>query len=225
MAGTVKTDAVYKVKCDCGSETAVEVKSFGQPLRCKACSGSYKVIWGLDSKTKKKIPVTVDPSGVSKSHLKIPAGAQELVCPCGQNLLARPRQVGKKVQCPVCRAWMKLEHYKDPQTLETRIRRVDSRPRRDPSSTTSARDTTLSRVDPAKGMQDILCTCGESLRVRPEHLGKQAQCPACGTLMRLEKRRDPETSLTIVNPKIVGQAKPPPGRRGLDEDLSLDDFN
>jgi DNA-directed RNA polymerase subunit RPC12/RpoP len=213
MAGTVKVDAVFKVRCACGAETAIEVGTFGRPIRCKTCSGTYKVVWGLDPRTKRKVPVTLDPSD-SRSVFRIPAGAQELVCPCGQHLLAKAHQVGKKVQCPVCGAWMKLERYKDPQTLETRIRRVDPKARRGDAVKA-----------PVKGhTQDILCTCGESLRVAPEHLGKQAQCPACGAVMRLDEKRDPQTSVTSVAPRIVGQAEPPQ-KRGLDEELSLDDFN
>lgn len=218
MAGTVRTDAVFKVRCSCGAETAVEVGTFGRPIRCKRCSGSYKVVWGLDPKTKRKVPVTVHGSDTSKRLFKIPPGSEELICRCGQHLLARHDQVGKRIQCPVCGNWLKLERYKDPQTLQTRLRTVESRINRLPEIPTLA-----SSSSPEKGIQDILCTCGESLRVRPEHLGKQAQCPACGALMRLEGKKDPETSLTVVHPRIVGQAEPPK-KRGLDEDLSLDDF-
>ena len=207
MSGTVKVGAVFKVRCACGAETSIEVGSFGRPIPCRTCSGSFKVVWGIDSRTKKKVPVTVGDTKTSKRVFKIPPGMQELVCPCGQHLLARPDQVGKRVQCPVCGTWLKLERYKDPQTLETRIRTVESRINRLP-------------LVPDDGVQDILCTCGETLRVAPEHLGKQAQCPACGAVMRLEGKRDPETSVTTVAPRIVGQA----GARGLDEKLSLDDF-
>ena len=211
MAGTVRTDAVFKVRCACGAPAALTVGTFGRPMRCASCSGSFKVVWGIDSRTKKKVPVTIDISGERRPVFKIPPGAQELVCPCGQHLLAKAHQVGKRVQCPVCRAWMKLERYKDPQTLETRIRRIDAK----------ARPSEAAKAPVKKDVQDILCTCGESLRVAPEHLGKQAQCPACGAVMHLEGRRDPQTSVTTVAPRIVGQA----GARGLDEQLSLDDFS
>jgi len=219
MAGTVKVDAVFKVRCGCGAETAIEVGSFGRPIRCKKCSGSYKVVWGLDPRTKRKVPVTVQGSDTGRRVFNIPSGSQELICGCGQHLLARPDQVGKRVQCPVCGTWLKLERYKDPQTLETRIRTVESRINLLPLAPPSP------KPDPKRdGVQDILCTCGESLRVRLEHVGKQAQCPSCGMLMRLEGKRDPETSLTLVHPRIVGQAEPPK-KRGLDEELSIDDFN
>jgi hypothetical protein len=217
---TVRTDAVYKVRCPCGAIAAIEVHSFGRSIRCKKCSGSYKVVWGLDPKTKRKIPVTVDPQGSTKTVFKLPPGAQELVCPCGQHLVAHPHQVGKKVQCPVCGSWLRLERYKDPQSLETRIRTIESKTKK--VAAVRARDTTLRKVNPSAGIQDILCICGESLRVHPEHVGKQAQCHACGTVMRLEEIRDPQTSLTRILPRVVG--KPAPSKRGLDEELSLDDF-
>ncbi len=217
MAGTVRTDAVFKARCACGAETVIEVGMFGRPLRCRACSGTYKVVWGLDPRTKRKIPVTVRGSDTSRRVFNIPSGSQELVCRCGQHLLARPDQVGKRVQCPVCGNWLKLERYKDPQTMETRLRTIESRINQLP-------EVSPSQPEPERGVQDILCTCGESLRVRPEHLGKQAQCPACGALMRLEGKKDPETSFTVVHPRIVGRAELPK-KRGLEEDLSLDDFS
>ena len=221
MSGTVKVDAVYKVRCSCGAETAIQVGTFGRPLRCRTCSGSYKVVWGLDPKTHRKVPVTINPDAGTRAVFKIPPGAQELVCPCGQHLLAKPQQVGKKVQCPVCGQWMKLERYKDPQTLETRIRRIDAKAKGSaPPAPPAAPGKPATKSDT---IQDILCTCGESLRVSPEHLGKQAQCPACGTLMRLEKKRDPETSRTVLAPRILRQAEPP-GKRGVDEEWSLEDF-
>jgi hypothetical protein len=47
-------------------------------------------------------------------------------------------------------------------------------------------------------------------------------CPACGVLMKLDKHKDPETSVTTVRPRIVGKAEPP--ARTDPDDWSLSDF-
>ena len=214
---STKAGTLFQVRCACGAESAVDVGAFGRPLRCKACSGTYKIVWSLDPKSKKKIPLAVGDSGKTQRVYEISAGAQEVVCRCSQHFLAWPKQVGKRVQCPVCATWLKLERYKDPQTQQTRLRTVESRINRLPEAPAPAKKS------PEPDVQDILCTCGESLRMGAEHLGKQVQCPACGTLMRLEKKRDPETSVIAIHPRIVGKAEPPK-KRGIDEDLSLDDF-
>ena len=219
MAGTVKTQPVYTVRCTCGAAAVVEVQSFGKPLPCKECHDSFKVVWAIDPKTRKKVPVTLPQT----SHLtdqtpkpfRIPPGTEELICACGQHLLAKPEQAGKKVQCPVCARWMKLERYQDPQTRETRIREVDPRGRQGEPGTPAG-------PQGSAPLQDILCTCGEVLRVFQEHLGKQAQCPSCGSLMRLEPVQDPHTRATTVHARIIGRVSKP--QSGDTEAWSLDDF-
>ena len=103
---------------------------------------------------------------------------------------------------------MTLEAYRDPQTLHTRIRR------RDPAAATVVSATSLgksaARRSAPPGGQDILCPCGEHLRVYEAHLDKEAMCPACGTLMKLDRSWDPQTSATQVRPRIVGKGTPPP---------------
>jgi DNA-directed RNA polymerase subunit RPC12/RpoP len=211
-----KTGMLFQVRCACGAESEVDISTFGRPLRCKACSGTFKIVWNQEAGSKKKIPLAVRESGTPPRVFEIPAGAQEVYCHCGQHFLAWPRQVGKRVQCPICGTWLKLERYKDPQTLETRIRTVESRINRLPSAPRA-------KVTPEPDHQDILCTCGESIRMGAEHSGDQIQCPACGTLMRLEKKRDSETTIIALYPRIVGKGEPSE-KRGIDEDLNLDDF-
>ena len=38
---------------------------------------------------------------------------------------------------------------------------------------------------------DIACTCGRSIRVKEEHIGKRIQCRACGQVLLLEDRPAP----------------------------------
>lgn len=137
----------------------------------------------------------------------------EVACSCGRTLLARREHEGKQVACSGCAKVWRLEKFRDPQSLETRLRVSPIAPRRKPPAPSPLSE---------KG-QDLLCVCGHSLRVRREHLGKQAQCPACGTLMKLEKDRDPQTHHTVVRAKVIGKAAPPPSRPEK-PDWSLDDF-
>jgi hypothetical protein len=134
----------------------------------------------------------------------------EVPCSCGRKLIARREHVGKQVACSGCAKVWRLEKTRDPQSLETRLRVAPLAPKK---------KTPLPGPLSGKG-QDLLCVCGHSVRVRREHLGKQAQCPACGTLMRLEKDRDPQTHQTVVRARVVGKGALPPEK----PDWSLDDF-
>ena len=139
----------------------------------------------------------------------------EVACTCGRKLLARREHAGKQVACSGCAKVWRLEQYRDPQTLDTRLRTA-------PIAAKKKSPATEQGPLSGKG-QDLLCVCGHSLRVRREHLGRQAQCPACGTLMRLEKDRDPQTQHTVVRAKVVGRSSPPPPRPEK-SDWSLEDF-
>ena len=133
----------------------------------------------------------------------------EVPCTCGRKLLARREHEGKQVACSGCAKVWRLERHRDPQSLHTTLRvapvAAKKKPKPGPLS--------------SKG-QDLLCVCGHSLRVQREHLGKRAQCPSCGTVMRLERDRDPQTHHTVVRAKIVGKGEPPTEKA----DWSLDDF-
>jgi hypothetical protein len=129
---------------------------------------------------------------------------------------------------------MVIERYKDPQTLETKVRRAGEKPPeslRNETAIISAKPlgrTTRRRKAPT-GAQDILCGCGEYLRVFAEHLEKKVMCPECGTLMRMEQSKDPQTSVTQVRPRIIGKGEPPakselPPPADTD-DWSLSDFS
>jgi hypothetical protein len=216
MENIKKTGMLFQVRCACGAESTVAISAFGRPLRCRDCRGTFKLFWKQEPGSKKKAPQAVADSGTHPRVFEIPAGAQEVGCLCGQLFLAWPRQVGKRVQCPACGTWLKLERHKDPQTLETRIRTVESRINRLPSAPRA-------KAIPEPNHQEILCTCGESLRVGTEQSGEQIQCPACGVLMRLERERDSETSIIAITPPIIDPAEPCQ-KRGIDEELSLDDY-
>jgi hypothetical protein len=206
---------VFRVRCTCGKEAAMDVGSIGRPFTCGACRGRFVAVWGIDPKSKKAATIAFEASQVSPRGFKIPPGTFELPCPCGQRLFARPRETGKRVQCPVCATWLKLEHSKDPQTLETRIRVIKSRLNQLPA------------VPPAQAeanVESILCSCGQTLRVEPTTSGNQAQCSACGTQIRLEMNQDSVSSCIVIDPRAAQRAEPAE-RPGIDEHLSLDDFS
>jgi hypothetical protein len=208
----------FRVSCLCGKEAAMDIRSFGRPVTCRACGARYVVVWGIDPNTKKATPTTFETSQTSPRGFKIPPGMFELGCPCGQRLFARPRQTGRRVQCPVCATWLKLEHSKDPQTLETRIRVVKSRLNQLPPAPPPTKP-------PAEvNGQFILCSCGDSLRVEPTGSGNQAHCPACGTTIRLEMNQDSVSTCIVVDPRVPEKGHPDE-KRGIDEDLSLEDFS
>lgn len=218
-------DPAGTVRCACGAAVSVPADRVRSPQECPDCLATFRVVWAVDPKTRKKVLARVPAKG---NAIRIPPGSHQLVCTCGQPLVARKDQAGKRVKCPVCGAFMVIERYKDPETLETKVRRADEKKSADKAYTTaviaahSLGRTTRRRKAPS-GAQDILCGCGEYLRVFAEHLDKKVMCPACGTVMKMEKSKDPETSITTVRPRIVGKEEPPP--RSDPDDWSLEDFS
>lgn len=224
-AGAESGSEALSVKCACGTMVPVAPDRLQAEQSCPSCSAKFRVVWAVDPKSRRKVLARVPEKGKS---FRFPPGSQQLVCSCGQPLVARKEQAGKRVKCPVCGVSMVIEKYKDPQTLETRVRRSD-----EPKPVTKARGTeviaakslgrTTRRRRSPSGAQDILCGCGEYLRVFEEHLEKRVMCPACGTLMKMEKIKDPQSSVTTVRPRIVGKTDPPP--RLDPEAWSMEDFS
>jgi DNA-directed RNA polymerase subunit M/transcription elongation factor TFIIS len=218
MDGPQETQGFFNIPCACGTRNEVGVQSFGKISVCRECHESFRVIWAFDSRSKKRVPVRL-PTSASRaskaSHpLKMHPGRLEITCACGQLLLVARHQVGSSVRCPICSQAIKIEKYVDPETQTTRVRRAQPAARDDkpaiPSKTAPLRP------------ERILCSCGETLTVAAKHLGRMVRCPACGTLMRLEKTRDPQTSLTQIRPQVVGRARPP--GESVQDTWSLDDF-
>jgi hypothetical protein len=214
------------VRCACGVTVPVPADAVGREQSCPSCAATFKVVWAVDPKTREKVLTRVAAKG---KEIRIPPGSHQLVCACGQVLVARKDQAGKKVKCPVCGAPMVIESFKDPQTLETKVRRAGEKSNektpREGTAIIAAKPlgrTTRRRRAPT-GAQDILCGCGEYLRVFAEHLEKKVMCPECGTLMKMEKSKDPQTSITQVRPRIVGKGEPPP--KTDPDQWSLSDFS
>jgi len=220
MADGVKKEA-GSVRCSCGVVVSVAADAVSREQTCPSCSAKFKVLWAVDPRTREKILARVPAKG---NAIRIPVGSQELVCTCGQVLVARKDQAGRRMKCPVCGATMTLERFKDPLTMETKVRRQDEKPAPPPKGETrviaakSLGRTTRRRRAP-EGAQDILCQCGEYLRVVVEHLEKKVMCPACGSLMKLEKVEGTETK---VRPRIVGKTEPP--TPSDPDDWSMSDF-
>src|SRR5687768_4961625 len=118
--------APRSVPCLCGARLSAEDADFGRDQTCPSCGARYKLMWATDPKSRERVParVPVDAAGAGSKAIRIPAGSFELACACGQTLVARREHVGKRVKCPVCGAFMEVEKYRDPQTFETRIRRL-----------------------------------------------------------------------------------------------------
>ena len=214
--GDESKEPVGTVRCKCRTAVPVAASAVGREITCPSCSASFKAVWALDPKTRAKILMRI----AANAGIRVPPGSHQLVCSCGQVLVAKKDQAGKRVKCPVCGSPMIIEKYKDPLTAETKVRRQETDPSGEPAETAyiaakSLGRTTRRRKAPS-GAQDILCDCGEYLRVFAEHMEKKIMCPSCGTLMKLEK------SQTTVRPRIIGKIDPP--TRHDPEDWSMSDF-
>ena len=221
MADDATKDPVGTVRCTCGAPVPVAAAAVGREVTCPACAVTFKAVWAVDQKSRARILTRVAAKG---GAIRIPAGSQQLICGCGQVLVAKKEQAGKRVKCPVCGVSMTIEKYKDPGSLETKVRpqAVGGNPQDAVTAYIAAQSLgrTPRRRRAPSGAQDILCQCGEYLRVFAEHLGKKVMCPACGTLMLLEKSKDPQTT---VRPRIVGKTDPPP--KVDPDEWSLSDFS
>jgi len=214
--GDESKDPVGTVRCKCRTAVPIVASAVGREIKCPSCSAPFKAVWAIDPKTRAKILMRV----AANAGIRVPPGSHQLVCSCGQVLVAKKDQAGKRVKCPVCGSPMIIEKYKDPLTAETKVRRQEADLSGEPAETAyiaaqSLGRTTRRRKAPS-GAQDILCDCGEYLRVFSEHMEKKVMCPSCGTLMKLEK------SQTAVRPRIIGKIDPPP--RPDPDDWSLSDF-
>src|SRR5262245_16473757 len=179
------------VRCACGAAIPIAPAAVGRELSCPACSAPFKAVWAVDPRSRAKILTLVAAKG---GAIRIPAGSLQMVCSCGQVLVAKKDLAGKRVKCPVCGALMVIEKYKDPLTAERRLRRQEATGSEGPVETAyvaakSLGKTTRRRKAPS-GAQDILCQCGENLRVFAEHLDKKVLCPECGTIMKMEKNTE-----------------------------------
>ena len=211
------------VRCTCGAAIPIAPAAVGRDLSCPACSAPFKAVWAVDPKTRAKILARVAGKGAA---IRIPDGSKQLICSCGQVLVAKKDLAGKRVKCPVCGALMVIEKYKDPLTDETRMRRQEATGTEGAVETAyvaakSLGKTTRRRKAPA-GAQDILCQCGENLRVFEEHLEKKVLCPECGTIMKMEKNTEPG-AITTVRPRVVGKTDPPP--KADPDAWSMSDFS
>jgi uncharacterized Zn finger protein (UPF0148 family) len=224
-AGKDPGAAAGSVRCACGVTVPIAADAVAREQACPSCAATFRVVWAVDPKSREKVLARVPPKGYA---IRIPPGSHQLICSCGQPLVAKKEQAGRRVKCPVCGASMVIEKYKDPQTLETKVRRAAEKGAEAKTGETAViaakplGRTTRRRKAPS-GAQDILCGCGEYLRVFEEHLEKKVMCPSCGTLMKMEKAKDPQTSITTVRPRIVGKTEPPP--RPDPDQWSLEDFS
>jgi hypothetical protein len=123
-----ETRGSFTIACACGSVHVVGVESFGRRVACQGCHESFKVIWALDPRSKKKVPVRMplnaSPGSKPSEPLKSHPGRLEITCTCGQPLLVARHQIGSRVRCPICNRVMTIEGYKDPETQTTRVRRA-----------------------------------------------------------------------------------------------------
>ncbi len=174
MKKSKASSPLVTVSCSCGAEVVVDTRSPNRVSVCFSC----------------KAPLRVGPARRETAPARqggIPPGAQEIACRCGERLLVRAEHLGKTGQCPRCGTQMKLEKVRDPQTLASRVRPSEVPPPKAAAAPgRSKKKASGSPKDPSE-MREVVCRCGERLKVRPEHLGRLGRCPHCGIGMKIEK--------------------------------------
>jgi transcription elongation factor Elf1 len=90
-----------------------------------------------------------------------------------------------------------------PAPRATRVARPAGRPRpTEPPRGTRVRPKPTA-VKPPPGTQAAACPCGHTLFVRRRDVGSEVPCPGCGTTLRLEEARDPQTLAPVVRVRPV----------------------
>lgn len=208
----------HEIVCRCGERLRVRPEYLGRLAQCPRCGMRMKLEEVRDPQTLRagvraaEVPAGTPPAAPaaagkrpeSGSLPKVPAGARPLTCRCGARLMVLPELLGREAQCPQCGLLMRIWSFNDPATRTV---------------TVAAEPVNGAGHAPAEASiasQEILCQCGEHLLVRPEHMGKQVQCAACGTIMMVDKTADPVTGAPVLQPRVVGKVD-------LDS-WSLDDF-
>ncbi len=206
------------INCACGAEVVVDHRSRDGVYVCRSCKAPLRL-----TPPAKKVPSNGDPPSRGKPR-KVTPGIQEIVCRCGERLQVRPEHLGKRGQCPRCGTQMNLEKARDPQTLEMKVRASEAPPPRKPAAAGppkreragpppapaggKAESAALSKIP--TGSHSLACRCGARLLVLPEHVGKEAQCPQCGLVMRLFSYHDPETrAVTVTAEPAGGESREP----------------
>jgi predicted RNA-binding Zn-ribbon protein involved in translation (DUF1610 family) len=199
-----KTVAKVSIRCSCGAQVVVDARSRG--VACPSCKAPLRP---------NRVTVTrgtpVRRGGKPRPPAPPPSSVQEIVCRCGERLQVRPEYLGKLAQCPRCGVKMKLEKVRDPQTLHMGVRaaEVPAEGPPPPQPGTEKRQESGSLAKVPTGARPLTCRCGARLMVTPELLGKEAQCPQCGLLMRVWSFNDPATrTVTLAAEPVNGAGHP-----------------
>ncbi len=230
MAQPPRRQQIYTIACRCGAHAAVHVNTFNRPQTCRQCKGTYTVTWKKDPRGGGWVPIVVAKAKVRTLAAKAPApppgSLLTLKCSCGYQRQAPAKDAGQGQRCPGCNKWMVVEKPSGTKRkpaksavlpgslampLPPEFKRLNPTPPKPTSSPAApVPEAPTAKTVPAPqlppGAQLVECPCGERILVRSKHVGKEAKCPACDRILKLEKKRDPQTMVFTISPTEVAQS-------------------
>jgi predicted RNA-binding Zn-ribbon protein involved in translation (DUF1610 family) len=178
--------------CSCGFRRRARPEEARRSPRCARCGR-----WMIVAKQ------TSGPAPARAPEPIVPSVQMSLVCACGYRRAVRPDQAYKNTRCPGCGKWMIVEKPRQAP-------RPPAAPRAAPAPSPLAAAARPYRSPTLVGAEAVDCFCGERVLVRSGLLGKEAQCPACGKVLKLEAFKDPQTFVTRIRPSAAQIDQPGP---------------
>jgi phage FluMu protein Com len=197
MAGKPPRRQVYTVACRCGAHAAIHIRTFGHPQVCRTCKISFTVGWKKD-RAGHAVPVAVAQARKSAQRdAGVPDASPKLflVCACGYRRPVPPAEAARNNRCPGCGKWMFVEKPASPRSSKPPP--LPPTPLR-PAPPPGPRPSEPPPPETPIGARAIRCPCGERLLVRLEFVGREARCPGCNRVLKLEGFRDPQTFVTQI---------------------------
>lgn len=190
---------VYSISCACGATASMDARSFGRPVVCKKCGGSYTVGWGKDP-AGKTAPIAV---ALARKREATPL---QVHCACGYRRAVTAVEAAGHNRCPGCGRIMLVEKPAAARPREAELTLPPPSPHpvspHPPAPSPKPPAAGLSVVEIAPGAHAFNCGCGERLLVRTHTIGNVTECPACNLKMRVEIKGTPRA-----------EPAPPPGGR------------
>ncbi len=215
-SATRPAGAALELVCSCGYRRAARPEEAHKSPRCPGC-GKWMIVGQAPAAPRREPSREPAPS-------PDPALSMALSCSCGYRRAVRPEQARKNTRCPGCGKWMIVEKPRPVAPPPSPVS-VPTKPPT-PVPLSPARPYHSQTLVAAESAE---CPCGERVLVRSGLVGKEAKCPACGRVLKLETFRDPQTFLTRIRAsaaqidsaapvasldlvaRLASEAPPPPG--------------
>jgi hypothetical protein len=194
--------------CVCGERVLIRAGTESRPIQCPACDRFHTLEIDAPPPPGPAPQPGAKPRGAGPAIVPTrPLTLGEFLCQCGEIQPPRTSRTGRDFACKKCGRTGHVEMDRDPQTQAVKMRPVF---KTGPTAAAAPAKGAPAPV-PASGAPAWTCTCGQAIEAHVAMSKSDASCPGCGRKIRLEKRRHPHSSMTMIRP-VFGDPEPPPGK-------------